>query len=742
MPKRVLFALALASLFGASAIGGGIVYSRILSPGSQFGTITAIAVDSAGNTYLTGAIGASDFLTTPGAQQPTFGGGSCGGGLPPFGGPTFACSDAFLTKLDAQGAVKFSTYLGGNGMDWANSIAVDAAGFVYVSGMAGPNFPVANTTFGLHTDNDVFVTKYTPTGSIVYSILIPKVQPGAIAVNAAGEVYFAGQTAGTASSAIPATAGALQSTFGGSLICKLSADGTQVLYATYFGKDTAAHGIAIDKDGNAYVTGTTGSAGFLATSGSFQPNPPAVSSPFVSKISPDGKSLVYSSYLGGSGGDSGLQIRVDADGEAVVLGIALSNDFPTRNGLFQEFTLPVWAAKNNTFVQRFVTKLSADGSKVVYSTYFPNADAIDVDAAGNVYIAAIATGGFPMTPGATQPCFGGGQSDTLLVQLDPKGALAASSYLGGSAIDGPGLFPTGVVFQTDEQAIAVGADGFVYTSGGTQSSDFPFTGGAGINALSNYAVKLKIADPTVTTTSSCLSLAVSNGASFVDGPIAPGELVTLKGVGLGPAQGTIGQIGQNGLLTTQLEGTQVFFDGVAAPILYTQDKQVNVQAPFSLTPGTPTSIQVVYKGIATNPAKVPVQPEAPAIFHLDPNSTQGAIVNEDGTLNSPSNPAARGSFVSIFGTGGGPTSPPSITGGFAPAVQTIFFEGTLVLLGPVPQVQANVWYSGSAPTLQTGVIQIVIQVPTTLAPGIQPINITIGHIASSNPLGGTTIAIK
>lgn len=748
MQSRVSLAFALAVILPVFTNGGGIAYSRILSPGSQSGTITAMAVDAIGNVYLTGAISATDFAVTPGVAQATPGGGACGGG------PTFPCTDAFVIKLDPQGKVVFSTYLGGNGLDSGRSIAVDQVGNIYVAGVTSPNtngspgfsFP---TTFGAAytlrsgSGSDGFVVKLDPTGArVLYSTFVPGMTSASIAVDVTGSVYFAGAPVSTAFATIPASTGAYQSTNDGNFIGKLTPDGSAFAYATYFGHQSPQiTSIAIDNTGNVYVAGTTNSNGFSATSGAFQANAPGPRSAFVAKLNPTATALVYSTFLGGSQSDSAVQLRVDAAGEAVVLGVVNSPDFPVTAGAFSlSFTPPPWAATNNTFVQRFITKLSADGSKEVFSTFFPDADAIDVDAAGNTYVAALATSGFPQLPGAAQPCFAGGRSDVLLAQLNPTGALAAETYLGGSGVDGPALIPPGLVFQSAVQTIAVGPDGFVYTAGGTSSTDFPNTFGNTISAISNFTVKLKLADPTQTITTSCQSLAVSNGASFVEGPIAPGELVTLRGSGLGPAVGATFSVGANGLIPTQLGGTQVMFDGVPAPILYAQDSQVNVQAPFELLQPT-TQIQVVYNNIATNSNKIAVQSAAPAIFHIDFTSPQGAIINQDGSLNSAANPAPRGTYVSVYGTGGGSTSPSTVTGGFAPG-QTIFLQQALVLLGPAPQLQASVLYAGSAPTLQTGVFQIVFLIPAELPPGNQFINITMGHFLSTDPSFGTTIAVK
>lgn len=233
-----------------------------------------------------------------------------------------------------------------------------------------------------------------------------------------------------------------------------------------------------------------------------------------------------------------------------------------------------------------------------------------------------------------------------------------------------------------------------------------------------------------------------NSANLVAGAIAPGEIITLL-PNLGPATGLIGSPDTNGLLPTELGGLQVFFDGVAAPIIYAQQQQINVQAPFELVNPT-TQVHIEYNGSATWPSTVTVQPAAPGIFHAISSETpQALLMNQDGTWNSASNPAPAGSVVSLWATGGGATNPPGITGGFTPLTSlTPLALAVTVTLGSAP-IPATVTYFGVAPTLSTGVFQVNFQIPAGISSGSNiPVSIIVGSAKSTDPAVGTTIALK
>jgi uncharacterized protein (TIGR03437 family) len=200
---------------------------------------------------------------------------------------------------------------------------------------------------------------------------------------------------------------------------------------------------------------------------------------------------------------------------------------------------------------------------------------------------------------------------------------------------------------------------------------------------------------------------VVNSASYLSGAVAPGELVTIFGANLGPASGVQGAL-DGDLVATNVESTEILVGGVAAPILYASSSQINIAIPFGVT-GSTAEVQVLYQGQPTASATVPVQPASPAVFSSDGSGGgQGAILNQDGSVNSMSNPAPRGSVVSLFATGAGITSPASVDGLLAVAPYPAPMLPVAVTIDGYP---AEIRYAGAAPGLISGVLQINAVVP-------------------------------
>jgi len=441
-------------------------YSTYLG-GSASDWGAGIAVDTAGNAYVTGSAPSPNFPTTTGAFQTT---------------TNFFLGRAFVTKLDATGsALVYSTYLGGRSADAGLGIAVDAAGNAYVTGATfSGDFPTTAGAFQT-TYGGAFVTKLDPTGSaLVYSTFLgglSSLEGGAvfgsgIALDAAGNAYVTG-SAGAFS--FPTTVGAFQTTriFGGTpaFVTKLNPSGTALVYSTFLGGRFFQTGaaIAVDAAGNAYVTGDTQANDFPTTVGAFQTTfGRSVAKAFVTKLNPPASALVYSTYLGGSDFDRGLGIAVDTAGNAYVTGQARSSDFPTTPGAFQTTfrSGPLGGS------DAFVTKIDPTGSTLVYSTYLAGGgddagSAIAVDARGNAYVTGYtASIDFPTTTGAVQ-ITSAGDYDAFVAALNPTGSapLIYSTYLGGSNADAGG-------------GIALDAAGNAYITGGARSSNFPTTAGA------------------------------------------------------------------------------------------------------------------------------------------------------------------------------------------------------------------------------------------------------------------------
>jgi hypothetical protein len=398
--------------------GSSLVYSTYLGGvDTQFGnsagdTGYAIAVDSQGNAYVAGHTMSDTFPTTPGAAQPN----------PPAG-----LDHAFITKLNPTGtALVYSSYIGGQGSNYAFAVALDAAGRAYVTGST------SSTTF--------------------------PVTPGAF------------QTAATPNE-------------GHAFVVKLNPAGSAYDYATYLGGNTGedGEGIAVDASGRAYVTGSTSSTNFPTTPGAFQSSYQSVGSffftqgdAFLTVLNAGGTGVDYSTYLGGSSQEQGLGVAVDASGAAYVVGSTLSSDFPTTPGALQT----AYHFNTDAFLSK-INPAASGAASLVYSTYLgggglDRAENVALDSQGNVYVAGgTNSNDFPVTSCAAQATASGGQTgltkDAFLTKLNLSApgaaALAYSTYLGGNDFE-------------SARDVAVDSHGSAYIAGATRSTDFPTTPGA------------------------------------------------------------------------------------------------------------------------------------------------------------------------------------------------------------------------------------------------------------------------
>ena len=300
-----------------------------------------------------------------------------------------------MAKVDVNGSLIYSTYLGGTASEQGNSIAVDTGGNTYVTGTTtSANFP---TTFGafdtlLNGDVDAFITKLDATGAnLVYSTFLGggSGESGqGIAVDATGNAYVTGDTL---SGDFPTTAGVFDTSFNGGdrdvFVVKLDAAGANLQYATYLGgsgldRIPSKTSIGIDTPGNVYVTGLTKSNDFPTTFGAFDTSYNGGEDLFVTKLDVNGASLLYSTYLGGSGNEFAPQLAADSSGNAHVTGQSASADFPTTAGAFDTLL---------NGPDAFVAKLDATGASLVYSTYLGGSSeeggsGIAVDPEGNAYV--------------------------------------------------------------------------------------------------------------------------------------------------------------------------------------------------------------------------------------------------------------------------------------------------------------------------------------------------------------------
>jgi uncharacterized protein (TIGR03437 family) len=234
------------------------------------------------------------------------------------------------------------------------------------------------------------------------------------------------------------------------------------------------------------------------------------------------------------------------------------------------------------------------------------------------------------------------------------------------------------------------------------------------------------------------STGVVNGASYLGGGVAPGEIVTLFGNDIGPETLTPFASSADGRIGSSLAGVRVLFDGVAAPLLYVSRTQIGAIVPYAVSGQSSTRVQVEYAGVRSFPVELPVVAANPAIFSLEMSGRgPGAILNEDGSVNSAANPAEKGSVVSIYATGEGQTDPWGVDGRVAGDRPPKPLLPVSITIGGVP---AEIQYAGGAPTLVAGVIQINAVVPSNVASGPSiPVVLTIGEASSQEEI---TMAIR
>ena len=385
--------------------GTALIYSTYFG-GANRDSGSDIAIDTAGNAYITGLTDSSDLPVTPGAFR-----------------TTAVLTDettAFVTKFNATGtALVYSTYLApilGTG------IAVDSAGNAFIAGQANADYPTTPGAFQTTSagSSEAFVTKMNATGTaLIYSTFLGGSGFDAasdIAIDAAGNAYVTGQ----AQAGFPVTPGAFQTYFNGvtdAFVTKLNPTGTALIYSTFLGGsgNESTNGIAINDAGNAYVTGFTGSSNFPTTPGAFQTVKSGGDDVFVTALNAAGSGLAYSTFLGGDANEFSVRIAVDAAGNASVVGLTGSSNFPTTADAIQS----TYGGNNDAFV----TRLNPTGTALVFSTFLGGSAAdiglsVALDAAGSIYVSGqTSSTNFPTTPGSFQTVFGGSFNDGFVSKI-------------------------------------------------------------------------------------------------------------------------------------------------------------------------------------------------------------------------------------------------------------------------------------------------------------------------------------
>jgi hypothetical protein len=461
----------------------------------------AVTTDSTGNIYVTGFTSSTDFPVSGSNYKGTL---------------TAGDADAFVVKLNPTAtSVIYATYLGGSFADYAKAIAIDSAGAAYITGATIGRYPTTAGAFR-ETPTDapaIFATKLNSAGNgLVYSTYLDGAGSGqAMALDTAGNAYIAGYTY---SAGFTTTAGAYQRTYGGAtdaFVVKLNSTGTAQVFSTFLGgsAEEQAMSLKVDSTGAAFVAGFTNSSNFPTSVGAYRTSYSGSTDAFVTKLSPTGAAIQYSTLLGGPNADRAYGVDVSASGEAYVAGQTFSASFPTTAGAFR--------TAHGGGSDAFVTKLNSAGTALVYSTFLgadgtcsvsdsfrlyqcDSAYAIAVDGGGLASVVGLAGSGFQVA-GAAQST-PGGNGDAFLTQLNATGtALVESTFIGGNSGDvalgfakstASGPVVVGLTASTNlpgttgalQPAHSGGLDGFVTRIGtcpvtvGTTSSFFPATAGS------------------------------------------------------------------------------------------------------------------------------------------------------------------------------------------------------------------------------------------------------------------------
>jgi hypothetical protein len=385
-------------------------------------------------------------------------------------------------ELVIDPALVYSSFLGTGEFDYGYGIAVDKDGNAYVTGTAGwSDFPTTPSAFDTTFDyGEAFVTKFNASGSgLIYSTFLggSGTESGrSIAVDGNGNAYVTGYTT---SSDFPVSPGAFDTISNGAndiFITKLNPTGTDVFYSTYLGGSSSetGSGIAIDKYGNAYITGETTSNDLPLIAGSYQTAYQGNGDAVVLGLNKAGTGLIYLTYLGGTNDDTGNDIAIDTDGSAAVVGTTSSSNFPVTLGAFD--------TGYNSTQDAFVTKLNPSGTGLVYSTYLGGSlgdygRGIDIDTNRNVYVVGYTNStDFPTVPGSFDTSHNAG-SDIFASKLNSAGSnLHYSTFIGGS---------TGSYGNSDfGRGIAADKSGNAYITGSTICFDYPTTPDAYDKSLS------------------------------------------------------------------------------------------------------------------------------------------------------------------------------------------------------------------------------------------------------------------
>ena len=608
--------------------GTALLYSTYLGGAGLDGGF-GIAVDASGNAYVGGDTGSKNFPVTKGVFQP-----KCGGGC------TNGTSDIFVTKLNPSGALVYSTYMGGSGTDrLVEGIAVDSAGHAYVTGWTtSADFPTTAGAFQttMPGPSTGFVAEINAAGSgLIYSTYLGGNNTGvvsAIALDSSNDAYVTGWTTSTN---FPTTAGAFQNTLSGGMdtfVAVLNPTGSGLVYSTYVGgsADEISYGIAANSSGDAYIVGYTCSANFPITPGAFKTTYTSKActtwggNGFATEVAAGGGSLVYSTYLGGSGSDVAFNLVLDNAGVAYITGRSQSSNFPVTAGAFQ--------TKLNGGIDAFVTELNPTGTGLIYSTYLGGSlsDAgyvIALDPAGNAYVAGRSySTNFPTTPGSFQATLPGTFSSIIFKIAPGDQAWPLALNFGGVQLGATSAAMTTLVSNSETVPLNITS----MNISGPNASEFAQSGSTCGNSLppgQSCTVSVTFSPQAFGARSATLSITDSAANSPQTVALAgSGSPIALAPTSLTFATQLIGT-------TSASQPASVTNNGSSAVTV----TKIAATGPFSqtnnctlLSPGASCTLNVVF-----SPASSGMLKGSLTITETDPGGTQTLALTGTGTVMSP-----------------------------------------------------------------------------------------------------------
>ena len=764
--------------------GTAILYATQIGGGDEeFGV--SLSVDRFGNAFVGGSTRSVNFPTTSGSLRER------SSGTPGDG-------DGFVFKLNPTGtALLFSTRIGGKGNDSVNAVAVDNNnGTVVLTGQtASDDYPITSKEM-LQPErkgfDDVFITKLNDTGTgLIFSTFLGGDSQGfivgteagkAIAIDRVGAIYVAGYTT---LRDFPITPNAAQSTHLGDadvFVSKVSSDGKALLYSTYLGGEgqDIVNGMFIEPTGtNIYVVGGTTSARFPVTSNTLQNfivgGQPFPRDGFITKINANGQ-LVFSTFLGGNGDDQLNAVTADEAGNMYAIGTTSSTNMPTSVSSIQ--ANPSRGQVGEPY-DAFIVAVNPIGNQYLWTSYMggprnEEGNGIARDAAGNIYLAGYTqSSGFPVTANSLRNPSAFGNTAFIARIGEQRGSAAQLVQISGNqqrANQNTLLTQPLVVELRDEFNVPIVNQPVDFSiSSGILSSNRIFTNGAG-RASVNVTLPDRPGDITVTASAGGTIPAVrfeltslrvgpplpeiSAGGVVSAGLSSPPQqllstnsIATIFGIRFAAA-GTNAVADSStfvaGKVPTQLGGTCVTVDGVAARLLAVTETQVNFIVPELMRTGQ-LPVQVLsncgrVSELKSDAINVEIRPTAPEFFYASA-ATPGSrsyVSMVDALTGAPLNAARPGQIVSIYGTGFGPTNPPVGTGELPTGIARTAEPAIVTFDGRPLNGGGSVLYAGVSPGL-AGVYQLNLQIPPNARNG----NLTLGvRFGSQSSPAGSFIRIE